>query len=178
MIRAILTFATVLTFGFSAFAETLTLEQWKALTPDDQEALIQGFDVEKYSNLEAIDIAEPKAMEKVKNPAALEFAKKMDAFMQDNVSFEIEDEHSRVGETEIHWVNVLLLDGQAVGGAIGYFQKGCDLEEENYQYFETEDEAVAAGCDVGADVSWQAHGAFNQDLEPIRYDSYMEWSGY
>lgn len=181
---ALILMTCVSTFSFAETGNTkeetknLSLLEWRALSPDDQEALIQGLEIEKYSNLRLIDISEADAMTKVTDAKALAFAQKMDQFMTDNVNFEIEDEHSRVGDVGVHWLNVLLLDGNPVGGAIGYFQKGCDLEEENYQYFETEEEAIQAGCDVNADVSWQAHGAFDQDLKPIRYDEYMEWSGY
>lgn len=159
-------------------ANVLTFENWKSLSADDQEALIDGVDIEKYSNLNLIEISESGALSLVSDPAVRAFAEKMDSFMKANSNFEIEDEHSRVGDVDLRFLTVLLLDGRAVGGAVGYFQQGCDLEEDNYQYFDTREEAIAAGCDVDADVSWQAHGVFNHELEPYRYDSYMEWTGY
>lgn len=96
------------------------------------------------------------------NPAAKSYAEKMNTFMQETVNFEIEDEHSRVGAVSVHFLNVLLRYGKAVGGSIGYLQKGCDLEDENYQYFETNaDSRIVFGHIIAENISTNQELSFN-----------------
>ena len=35
-----------------------------------------------------------------------------------------------------------------------------------------------AGVDPDEDVQWAAYGSFDLDGEPMRYDTYMEWTGW
>lgn len=162
----------------AATPEPMTLQLWQTLSNDDKKDLIDGVDTEKYSNLSTVSISEKNALDHIAQPLVHEFAVKADQAMHEAVDFEIEDEHSRVGQAYLQWVDVVMIDGQVLGGRFGYIQDGCDLEDENYQYFETEDEAKAAGCDTDADVSWQAQGVYDFDLAPIEVDGYFEWSGY
>jgi len=158
--------------------QQMTLEKWQALSADDKELLLEGIDIESYSNLSLIELNEDNALAKVPRGAAQAFAEQMAEFMRTNSNLEVEDEHSRVGPVQVYWISLLMIDEQVLAGSIGFLQRGCSLEEDNWQYFETEAEAEAAGCDTNADVSWQAHATFDEKLSPIRYDEYMEWSGH
>lgn len=108
-----------------------------------------------------------------------QFARVVHVFMKNNSSLEVDDDyHSTIGEKKISMEILTLRSGHIIGGRISYFQLGCDMADEySNRHFNSEVEAKNAGCDF-SDVSWSAYGLFDHNAKPVRYDDYMEWSGY
>lgn len=165
----------------SAPLSPLTLEAWDQMDQEDRAFIAEGYGAE-FNNVTTLEfsLSSTDDVSALSHPLARQFAEKMHAAMQVETSLEVGDDHyAQYGPTFIFNVTLVLLDDTTIlGGSLSYIQYGCIMPDESSPHFEDEDEARHAGCDVNADVSWQAHGVFNYDLEPLYLTGYMEWSGH
>ena len=92
-------------------------------------------------------------------------------------SFEFDDYHARVGIPTVSTVAIYKLEGQLAGLNVIYTFQGCDMPDESSPYFETEKEALDAGCEF-SDVSWSWTGSYNSQGDLVYDPGYPEWSGY
>lgn len=165
-----------------ANSQTMTLDMWKNLSEEDRALFAEGYGDDEYSNVKTISLtlSPDQDLTIITNNAAKTFALEMQKIMQTESYLEVEDDYySKIGSTYIFSVTVVVLDETiALGGSISYIQQGCMMPDDSSEYFDTEEEAKTAGCDVNADVSWQAHGTFDHDFTPFSLGEYMEWSGH
>ena len=159
----------------------LTLEAWDQMNQDDRAFIAEGYGTE-FSNVTIVEfsLSSTDDFSAIPHPLARQFAEKMHAAMQVETSLEVGDDYyAQYGPTFVFNVSLALLDDTTIlGGSINYIQYGCIMPDESSPYFEDEEEARLAGCDVNSDVSWQSYGVFNYDLEPLYLTGYMEWSGH
>lgn len=183
ILRIFAVFNIILSFSFSfAATKTLTLADWKTFSDEDRQLYAEGYGDDNFLNLKviSIDLDSNQDLSSILDPIAQQFAYDMKNKMEDESTLEVQDDYyALVGPTYISSITVLVLDGTtALGGSISYYQQGCMMADETSPYFETEEEAKQAGCDLGADVSWQSHGTFDYDLSIFSITGYMEWSGH
>ena len=171
----------------------VTDEQWESYSREERLEIVELSELleeGEWVGMKTITFHEPDSIGRPVDISLIEYAPyreyadDIDVFMQDNCYMDVMDidgYHSVVGEPEIYWLWIFVResDHKVFGGGIGYYQQGCDMPDfdGDVRYFETEQEAKAAGCDY-SDVNWQAHAVFDFDASSLRYDTYMDWSGY
>lgn len=150
-------------------------EQFEDLSDAWQERLLD-WQAEAHPDLTVTASAPISALS---DPAHRAFAQSMRDKMESEGSMEVQDDnYAFVGPIDVTVEIITAADGSIVGGRINFHQAGAMTDDLDSGYFDTADEARAAGFDPDADVQWSASGVFAHDLRAFRQDDYMEWSGH
>lgn len=175
----------VLAILISQSSLAITLGEWANLDRFEKFELLQNEEVD-YEEFDIDDITQEEIIKEVR------LAEK---YTLKNVSTEaIEQELFNIegavviGDPKATWVNIYKIENKIVAYQIGLIQSGGATKngrDPEQKYYENEEEALQAGIDVNADVSWSAAPMVevkNNTVIEIELDVYNEggfhWSGW
>ena len=175
-------YVLLLLFSALSFAQTLSVDQFRALNIDLKEELVEGSG--DYSNLKHQSFWGREDISQITDKQILRAIEAVKNYMDDLSPWDVyaDGDMYIVGDVYLNWLDVLFLDNTLVAVKVGYIQRGCYHEEGEYDGpYETMQEAEAAGCE-DSDVQWQLHSTFeildNLEIKDIVLQEYMEWSGH
>lgn len=157
-----------------------TLEGWNHMAKEPKVAAIQEIKIE-FNNLDPnLSTAHLNAAERL-----------MSFFQQEtdtDISNEVGGDRPTVSIGNVTYTVTLYVhpDGTILGGFVFARQAGGDYLDPQgaweISHFETEAEAIAAGVDVKADVSWTGQATYEFDpdgkIMTLKAESRLEWAGY
>lgn len=156
--KKLFTILTIVLISLSA--QAITLNEWNALDAYSKYEVLYNEEVD-YTELSEKEIAQITDMD------LLEVIAKASKYVLNNVSDEgiyndVDNMETivTIGGPQLFGLNIYKLEGQVIGYQLSFYQEGGDTIDgsaPSKKHFDTEEEATAAGIDIGADVNWQVH---------------------
>jgi predicted DNA-binding WGR domain protein len=158
------------------------LAEWHALSDEDRETVLDDMQYfqERYPHLSVVAEVDAADVAKLKDPAHKAFiegmTKKINA-----LDLEVDsDYYARVGRPQLSYEVYALDTGEIIGGYVRIYQDGAmGVDDDASGYYDTREEAKAAGLDTDSDVNWGNSARFDEKLKFVGDEPYvLEWSGH